>query len=99
MIFGQTTEQINADNVKKNLHKIFGVRKFAFFPVMLEDGRYLWLEYYYQSLPFCYNHSTLKVDEIYNISINHRCRDYYDWNITKEQKLIMDRLKETYDLP
>lgn len=97
MIFGRTTEQIQNDYNKKSFDKIFGIRKFAFFPVMLDDGRYIWLEYYWKANCFVFVKNSLYV-RIFSLTTNHRYQHYHDWNISSDQKEAMDLIKENYQL-
>ena len=49
MVFGKTHRQRKQDyqDFLKNV-KDKGIKKFAFFPIELTDGRKIWLQYYYQ---------------------------------------------------
>lgn len=48
MIFGMTHEQRIIANSEKAKPYIKGIRRFAYWPVELQDGRYVWLEPYWQ---------------------------------------------------
>ena len=48
MIFGKSKEEKKSIKQAHIKNKIFnGISKFAYFPVCLENGKYIWLEFYY----------------------------------------------------
>lgn len=47
MIFGKTKDQQEKIQSQQAKEKIFGKKKFAFLPVELVDGRFIWLSFYY----------------------------------------------------
>ena len=57
MRFGKTEAEKAMKEQEKIVLKICGIKKFAFFPVRLKDGTYVWMEYYYS-----YYHGAVAVD-------------------------------------
>ena len=47
MIFGKSNEQDNATKQTKIKAMIGGMREYAWLPVKLANGRWVWLEHYY----------------------------------------------------
>lgn len=54
MRFGKTAKQQWDDAFNKDLDAIQGIHKFAFFPVRLQDGAYIWLDYFYEYQMYTY---------------------------------------------
>lgn len=51
MILGKPNDQHKVKQFKI-LEKIFGARRFALFPQPLADGRWVWLQHYYEHYDF-----------------------------------------------
>lgn len=47
MIFGKTDTTRYREEADREKNWAMGVRKFAFFPERIYDGRFIWLRYYY----------------------------------------------------
>ena len=47
MIFGKTDSQKLAERNAKILRKAKGVSKYAWYPVKVDNGQWIWLEFYY----------------------------------------------------
>lgn len=51
MILGKPNDQHMVSQFE-TLKKIFGIRRFALFPQPLADGRWVWLQHYYEHYDF-----------------------------------------------
>lgn len=58
MIFGKTLEAKLAEEQRNIQANINGVKKFAFTPKKLKDGRTIWLSFYYEYCAGYLNHGT-----------------------------------------
>lgn len=74
MIFGQTREMQEAKLQKKISDQIFGVRKFAWKITQIQDGRRVWLGFYYE-----YHIGRRRNNSTYEI-YNNTPRRYLDHN-------------------
>lgn len=70
MIFGKTYEEKRSDQERylKNRCKIS--KRFAFFPVKMRDGRYVWLRFYYH-IPHIAPDAHYRISEIYYYTLDN----------------------------
>lgn len=97
MIFGKTTEAIEEAKQVEIKACIQGRKEFAWFPVKLKSGRYIWLEHYY-----AYYHGGHKSDGklfLWSISPDTYC-PIFDAYTNKNDLYIRSRdvkLKSKFD--
>lgn len=90
MIFGKTDVTRYREEADRVKNWAMGVRKFAFFPERLYDGRFIWLRYYYSYRGILKKNVILAADG--NATVEYSVSSYFGTKIRnyleKDEKYI-----------